>query len=191
MDKPNKERAKRIIVEIIRQAGGQITRKTALFKAFYFAHLFYAESEPGYLSDWPIVRMPHGPGIESANELIKELTDNGFIRTDHTPIGPYKAITFRTTQKELSEPELHSAEVAAIRRAVNLVKNMSAAELTDLTHEFSRSWNEAKHGERMDIYVDSIPEDEFDNREQELAELEEAWKSAQSAQAHEQASSQV
>ena len=51
--------------ELIRQsAGDRIEGKTRLFKAFYFAHLFYARSAVDYLTDWPIVRMPQGPGID-------------------------------------------------------------------------------------------------------------------------------
>ncbi|MBP87557.1 MAG: hypothetical protein CMJ64_12665 [Planctomycetaceae bacterium] len=59
-----KDRAKRIIIEIIRQADGSFERKTNLYKAFYHAHLKYAADNPGYLSKWPIVRMPRGPGID-------------------------------------------------------------------------------------------------------------------------------
>ena len=36
-----------------------------------------------------------------------------------------------------------------------------AAELSDLTHEFSRSWNSASEGQELNIYVDLIPDDEF------------------------------
>jgi hypothetical protein len=36
----DKERAKRVIVEILRQAGGELG-KTKLFKAFWLAHLYY------------------------------------------------------------------------------------------------------------------------------------------------------
>ena len=69
----NRDRAKKVIVEIIRQAGGELTATARLYKAFYFAHLYYAETAPGYLSDWPIVKMPTGPGIHSCGGLVLEL----------------------------------------------------------------------------------------------------------------------
>jgi hypothetical protein len=54
--------AQRLVLELIRSAGGAWDGKARLFKAFYFAHLYYARSEPGILTDWPIVRTPRGPG---------------------------------------------------------------------------------------------------------------------------------
>ena len=44
----------------VRQADG-FRIKTNLFKAFYHAHLEFARTQPGYLSNWPIVHMPNGP----------------------------------------------------------------------------------------------------------------------------------
>ena len=73
---PNKECAKRLILEILRQAGGEI-EKTKIFKAFWLAHLYYSKIAPGYLTDWPIVRMPNGPGIDRGDQLIVELIHSG------------------------------------------------------------------------------------------------------------------
>jgi hypothetical protein len=58
------DRAKRVLVDLIRAAGGEWRRKTRLYKAYYLAHLFYAEAETGDLTNWPVVKMPYGPGIE-------------------------------------------------------------------------------------------------------------------------------
>lgn len=70
-----------MIAEIIRQAGGKFTGKTRLYKAFYIAHLLYAEQEPGYLTVWPIVRMPYGPGIDCGDELIAELESGAGVKS--------------------------------------------------------------------------------------------------------------
>ena len=58
----DKEVAKQVILEIIRQAGGVLNYKTSLFKAFYHAHLHFAETQSGYLSTWPIVACREAPG---------------------------------------------------------------------------------------------------------------------------------
>ena len=50
------DRAKRVLVELIRAAGGEWTGKTRLYKAYYLAHLYYAETESGFLTNWPVVR---------------------------------------------------------------------------------------------------------------------------------------
>ena len=53
----NKIQAKRLLVEILRQANAGIPR-SFLTQTFWLAHLYYARSHHGYLSDWPILRAP-------------------------------------------------------------------------------------------------------------------------------------
>src|SRR4051812_23617273 len=95
MTMPDKSRAKQIIVEIIRLSGGRLESKTRLFKIFYFAHLYFAKDNPGYLSDWTIVRMPHGPGIDTAESLIRELVEEKVIDVCRGDLGPYSPVLFR------------------------------------------------------------------------------------------------
>lgn len=167
----DRERAKNVIVEIIRQAGGELTATTRLYKAFYFAHLYYAEAAPGYLSDWPIVKMPNGPGIHSCGGVIAELVEAGTLATEHVPVGPFQAVRYRFTGKDLPGDPLSDEAVRAIQRAVQLVEDKSTTELSDMTHEFSRSWNLAEHGEEMNIYIDLIPDDEYETREENLGRI--------------------
>ena len=88
----DKNRAKQIIVEIVRQAGGVLDNKTNLFKAFYRAHLKFAESNPGFLSTWKIVRMPNGPGIHRFEVLLGELIADGYLEVDE--VGKAAALHF-------------------------------------------------------------------------------------------------
>ena len=167
----DRDRAKKVIVEIIRQAGGELTATTRLYKALYFAHLYYAEAAPGYLSDWPIVKMPNGPGIHSCGGIVAELLAAGALATDHVPVGPFRAVRYRLTGQELPGAPLPDEAVQAIQRAVQLVQDKPATELSDMTHEFSRSWNMANDGDELNIYVDLIPDDEYQMREENLARL--------------------
>ena len=128
--------AKKIIVEIIRQAGGNLTTTTKLYKAFYAAHLYYASQSPGYLTHWPIVRMPWGPGIGEGEELIEELERIGVLRLETEMVGPYPATKYSLTGKELPGEKLSSEAISAITSAVNFVKDKTATQLSDLTHEF-------------------------------------------------------
>jgi len=55
---PDREKAKRIIYEIVKQAGRPMT-KDEIRAAFYLAHLDYAKEhceELEELSDWPIIK---------------------------------------------------------------------------------------------------------------------------------------
>jgi len=175
---PDKDRAIRIIAEIIRQAGGELTGTARLYKAFYFAHLYYAESAPGYLSDWPIVKMPNGPGIESGSQLIAQMKDAGILSTDHVQVGPFQAMRFRLTGKEPIGDPLPGDAVQAIQQAVQLVQDKAAAELSEVIREFSRSWHLAKDGEELDIYIDLIPDDEYASRDRSLEKMKAAWEAA-------------
>lgn len=175
---PDKNRAIRIIAEIVRQAGGELTGTTRLYKAFYFAHLYYAESAPGYLSDWPIVKMPNGPGIDSGTQLIAEMKDAGLLATDHVQVGPFQSMRFRLTGKEPSGDALPGDAVQAIQQAVQLVQDKAAGESSELTREFSRSWHLAKDGAELDIYIDLIPDDEYASRDRSLEKMKAAWEAA-------------
>ena len=173
-------KAKQVIVEVVRCAGGKLTGKTKLYKAFYLAHLFYAENAPGYLTDWPIVRMPYGPGVDSGDELLDELRIAGIVERESSTTGPYHTTTYRLTSKKLPGERLPKKALEAVRAAVDFVETKSATELSDLTHEHSRSWNNARNGQQLNIYIDQIDDDEFDKRERELdalrRDLVAAWK---------------
>lgn len=173
-----RSRAKRVIAEIIKQAGGTFTGKTRLYKAFYIAHLLYAEQQRGYLTNWPIVRMPHGPGIDCGDELIAELELSGTLELRRVPEGPWSTTRFQLTGH--GHDKLAAAETRAIKQAVDFVRKKTAVELSELTHEHSRSWIEARDGQPLDIYIDIIPEHEFERRERDIdalhRELIAAWK---------------
>ncbi|HYV36446.1 MAG TPA: type II toxin-antitoxin system antitoxin SocA domain-containing protein [Gemmataceae bacterium] len=171
MPKLDAIQAKQVIVELLRAAGGAWTGKTKLYKAFYLAHLYYAENEPGYLTNWPVVRMPNGPGIDAGDELLEELELTGIIARDAAMVGPYHTSSYRLTGKKLPAERLAKKALEAIRVAVEFVQTKSATELSDLTHEFSRSWLNARDGQHLNIYIDLIEEDEFARREQSLETL--------------------
>jgi hypothetical protein len=176
------DRAKQVLVELIRAAGGEWTGKTRLYKAYYLAHLYYAETEPGYLTNWPVVKMPYGPGIESGDELLNELVLSGVLARQHAAVGPYTATSYRLTGKPFAGEALSQQAVRAIEQSVSFVREKGATELSDLTHEFSRSWNSAQEGQELNIYLDLIADDEFAAREERLStlktELLAAWNAA-------------
>jgi hypothetical protein len=167
----DKNRAKQIIVEIIRLHDGELPTKTCLFKAFYFAHLYYAKSAPDYLSDWPIVRMPNGPGIDGADRLLQEMVDENVLDCRIARVGPYDAVKYRL-KKDVIPDSLSVEHIGAIKAAVDFVKGKSATELSNITHEYSRSWQMASNGEELNIYVDLEPEEEYVQRMQSFTRLD-------------------
>jgi hypothetical protein len=164
------KRAKKIIVELVREAGGQFQNKTNLFKAFWKAHLAYATNNPGYLSTWPIVRMPNGPGIEDFDYLVSEMLADGWLTLDETQVGPYQAMVF-SLGPNCPPPSLSTPAVEAIRLGVQMVDGKSAAAVSDESHRQSRVWREAKDGEELDIYLDLLDDTERDRLERDFASL--------------------
>src|SRR5437016_6030771 len=115
-------RAKRVIAEIVKHAGGAFTGKTRLHKAFYIAHFLYAEQQRGYLSNWPIVRMPHGPGIDCGDELIAELELSGVLELKRVSEGSWTTTCYRLTGNERGGDQLAAAETRAVKQAVDFVR---------------------------------------------------------------------
>ena len=69
-----RDKAKQVIAEIVRQSTAERMRgKTKLFKAFYFAHLYYAKANVDYFTDCPIVRMPNCAGTDKFHPRVNEL----------------------------------------------------------------------------------------------------------------------
>jgi hypothetical protein len=164
--------AQRVLLELIRNAGETWDGKTKLFKAFYFAHLYYAHKEPGLLTDWPIVRTPQGPGIHKSVPLLQGLVKNGYLTVEPIQEGPYPDSRYRLTEKAAAEPPLADDARAAIKAAVDFVLPRTAGELSELTRERSRSWQDANDGDLLDIYIDLIPDDEYEKGLEQLTDLD-------------------
>lgn len=162
-----RERAKQIIAEIIRVAGGMLTSKTELVRAFWRAHIVFAESQPGYLSFWPVLKTPAGPAIKDVDRLLGELVAAGILRIDE-PKGNGVA-GFRLELSGQPGPgEIADEAVEAIGQAV-----AHPAEPIDLADYCSlRSWNAASDGDELNIYVDVIPEAEYADRKRRLLEMD-------------------
>lgn len=167
------KRAQQVLVEIARQsAGNAIVGKTRLFKTFYFAHLFYATSSPGYLTEWPIVRMPNGPGIDRFDLLLSGLVDEGAIRCESTRIGPYPTTRYLAVGEVKDRRPLSPEEVRAISDAVAFTAEKPAEGLSELTHEFSRSWNASdKMGEELNIYQDLLDDEAYTELEERVTQV--------------------
>jgi uncharacterized phage-associated protein len=149
------EKAKLILAAIIHAAGGSFNGKTRLYKAFYVAHLLHFRDQQGVLSDHPIVRMPRGPAVQKGEVLLSELRQAGIIAINKRPVGPYQEDVF-TLVKPLEGLTLD--EIESIRKAVAMIGDMSAAELSEWTHEFSNTWEETPDGHEMNIYADLLSE---------------------------------
>lgn len=152
--------AKEVICELIAAAGGALRGKVRLNKAFYFAHLYYWRDANGVLTEYPIVRLPLGPCIDDANDLLKELVHEERLSISSVPIGPFEENVYRLLDTTLSF-DSSTPRGRAISEAIEFVEGKTAAELSEITHEHSPSWRSTPNGQEMSIYLDLVDEDEL------------------------------
>jgi len=163
--------ARELVLEILRQAGPNGLGKTKLFKAFYFAHVYYAKERPERLTDWPIARMPQGPGIHNHGELLGGMQRDGSVTVELVSEGPYREYRYRVADVAAGQG-LDGAALAAVREAASYCMDKTAAQLSEITHEYSRAWNGARDGDVIDVTLDAIEPGEYEEREQGLRRLD-------------------
>ena len=175
----DKELAKQVILEIVRQAGGVLNYKTSLYKAFYHAHLKFAESQVGYLSNWPIVRMPRGPGIDRFDMLLGELLAEAAVESHQIECGDYVGFQFRLGRGAPRRNVLPAGAIEAIAHGVEQIAGKSAKQASDDSHAMSRAWREASDGEELNIYTDLLDAEQYSARKQHSSSiasaLREVW----------------
>jgi hypothetical protein len=168
----SREIAKQVICEIIAVSGGRLTGKLRLYKAFYFAHLYFWENNKGALTDHPIVRMPLGPGIDDGDALLEELRHEGKIAITQQFIGPYRELVYEIAEPIRLDPSV--PRFKAIEEAVRWIEGKSASQLSEETHVFSRTWREGDDGQVLNIYLDILEESEYNRVKQGLLQAEDA-----------------
>lgn len=164
--------AQEVLLEILRTADGEWTGKAKLFKVFYFAHLYYANERPGQLTNWPIARLPQGPGIDKSHLLFDSLVKDGYLTIEPAHEGPYPDYRYRLTAKGQAADRPPTDARDAIKEATLFCLPRTAAELSQITHVRSRSWIEGKDGDILNIYVDTIPDDEYERRRAVISTLD-------------------
>jgi hypothetical protein len=167
---PTVTTAEIVICQIIAAAGGRLEGKLRLYKAFYYAHLFYWKRGRGVLTQHSIVRLPLGPGIDQSAAILRALQQDGLLRVTTRPLGPYQEQVYELAGRFEIDP--NDPRYQAIEEAVEWVRGKSAVELSEETHVYSRSWRQAKDGEVLDIYADLLDDEELAQVKQEVTQAE-------------------
>lgn len=163
---------KQAILEIVRRNDGEFNGKTRLHKALYFAQIYYFELAPGYLTDANFARLPQGPGIDGGERILKELQEEGLLELESVHEGPYPENRYRLTSRGKGlVVDLPEKASVAIQRSVDFVRHKTASELSQFTHEYSKSWNQQTNGKLLDVSIDVIPDDEYQRRQADLVEM--------------------
>lgn len=168
-----KEAAKEVICGLVAASGGTLRGKLRLNKAFYFAHLFYWREAADVLTDYPVVRLPNGPAIDQVDGLLSELVAEKRLVAGQVWNGPYRENVYRLAIEGSADTPYERAtpQMKAIHEAIQFVEGRTAAELSELTHEHSFSWQTTPDGSELNIYLDVLPDEQRAEIEAALAEM--------------------
>jgi hypothetical protein len=172
----DREAAKQLILKIVAMAGGRLEAMSRLNKAFYAAHLIYWQERQGVLSDYPVVKLPHGPAIDDFDGLVAELVGEGALEVHDELIGPYPTTVLTLKTSVQIDPK--APEFDPIQRAVRWVKRHTVAELERLTHDRPSYLAQPRVGYEQPIYLDAIKEEEYAKVKASCAEVDEAFRAA-------------
>lgn len=165
----DRDKAKAVLLEAALVAGRSGLQRTNHYKVFWLSHLVNLLQTGLHLTNWPIVKMPAGPGVDAGAELLDELQMAGLLTIERQAIGPYisKPAVVPPTALDAAErvvrEHLTSAERESIREAYGSIGSSGAGAASDWSHAVSRSWREASPGSALDVYADLYQDDmEFD-----------------------------
>ena len=163
--------AKEVILEILRVADGEWSGKVKLHKAQVTSRFtfYYANEHPGFLTDWPIAKLQHGPGIQEDDTLIRGMVDEGLLEVERVHEGPYPEYRYRLTEKEVNEFRDSRYAHLAIEKATLFPGDRWFPR--SLPTSVRVPGNEAQMGEVLNIYIDTIPDDEYQRRQRQMKEL--------------------
>lgn len=162
--------AKEVICLLIAAAGGALRGKVRLNKAFYFAHLYHWREFESFLTSHPIVRLPLGPCIDDVNDLISELVAEQKLSVTKSPNGPFEEYVYRLLDPSPTVDD-STPRGKAIRDAIAFVEGRTGAELSEITHEHSRTWQSTPDGSEMNIYLDLVDDDDVRSIRARLKEI--------------------
>ncbi len=180
LEEKDRRLAECVILEILRHAVDPTERRPGVSRRsityyFWLAHLYYAKSNPGYLTGWPLVRTAAGMEIQCAWALLRELVEDGLVKTEHAESGPFPITLYVPTRKEFV-PALSPRAVEAIRQAIHTKDHLCGCWNWSWgwPGPIPRAWSAAAEGGEIDIYLDLIPEEEYEQRRHEMKGLKEA-----------------
>lgn len=160
MSMPDINKAANVLRVIVDASGGEFEGRLRLVKAFYFAHLFHLKETGKFLTDWPIVRMPKGPGIDSLKSILDHCKSESILSEAQSSVGPYPEYRYRTAEIH-SDRDLDEKERNAIIKAAIFVSSRTGSELSEITHEYSNAWQQAVDGEELNLALDLLDQEQF------------------------------
>jgi hypothetical protein len=175
---PDRLGARAVVCAIVQQSASRklekvVVGRDSLVWLFWLAHLYYARKNPGYLTAWPLIRKPWGAEILDLDAILKGLIEDGLVRAERVDYGPIPLTSYVSTGKPL-DLELRPQVLDAVREAHSFFtadKDLGAPWSRPFPLSFSRAWRITPDGEELNIYLDLIPDDAYEDGRRMLEEL--------------------
>jgi hypothetical protein len=172
---PDPTPAKGVVLETLREAGSEQNRglsKDVLTSVFWLAHLYYAKRHRGYLTEWSLIRTPYGAEIKDRGAILQELIRDGLVATESSEVGPFPCTLYGCTGKRFVS-DLPAGATEAIRDALRflLAHQSPWPSFGGWWVAFSRAWRSTAVGAEIDIYLDLIPDEEYEEQRRQLEGL--------------------
>lgn len=146
-----KDKFKQILLYILKKVGGKPNiGMTALYKLLYFIDFDYYEKYEDQLMGLVYLKNHHGPTPLLFENLIEDLIKEGQIEKLKSKFYEYpqtKYLINPTIEPDLSI--LNGQEQEHIDNELERLSNMTASELTELSHK-DVPWISAKNGKQLD-----------------------------------------
>ena len=162
------DKLRHLILYIAQKCAGHMNfGTTKLNKILYFSDfLAYARSgEP--ITGCEYQRLDHGPAPRSMKPVIEEMKDESQLTIQTLPSFPTEGYTTnRPVNLILADLDKHfiPSEISIVDEVINLVKDWSAAKLSDVSHDWG-GWKFARKGETIpyeSVFIDNSPLTESD-----------------------------
>jgi hypothetical protein len=164
------------VLETLRQVSEQDRRgvaKVALASVFWLAHLYYAKRNRGYLTEWTLIRTPYGAEIKDWPAILQELLREGLVAVEVEEFGPFPCTVYGYTGKRFV-PDLPTGASEGIREALRFLLTVQPS-WPPLGGGWwvtvSRAWRGTAVGAEIDIYLDLIPDEEYEEQRRQLEGL--------------------
>lgn len=161
----DRAKAKAVLLEAALAAGREGIQRTNHYKVFWLAHLFHMLSAGTLLTQWSIVKMPQGPGVDQGQALLDELEAEAMLVVGQRAKGPYLSMPASVPRERLERAEavvrehLSPQERESIHEALACVGPDDASTASRWSHKVSRSWKAAELGQTLDIFADLYVDD--------------------------------
>jgi hypothetical protein len=103
----------------------------------------------------------------------------GKVETKQFQHGEYTAFRFSLCEPSPDRSALPEGAIEAVAYGVEQIRGKSATQVSDESHEVSRVWRQANDGDELNIYLDSLSLEDYEEaiaRAKRLRdELEVAW----------------